>query len=113
MTGSQKYVPPKVKPASSVEIDRFRRLASTWRDATAVSSSMTDIVANSAYQQIIGMGPMALPLILVELRDRPAWWFWAMAAIARVDPAAAAANFDQARRLWLDWGAANGLMPRH
>lgn len=40
-----------------------------------------------AYQQIIGMGEKALPLILRDLRDRPTGhWFWALNAITGEEP---------------------------
>jgi hypothetical protein len=101
-----------IPAATPVEVARFQRLTTQWHQATDTSSSLTAKFGHAAYQQIIGMGPAALPLILAELRDRPAWWFWALAAIARDDPAAEADTFSAARTAWLDWAAANGTLLR-
>jgi hypothetical protein len=90
--------------------EQFASLAAQWASETMLMSSIEAIVLNSAYQQIIGMGMAALPLILQELEREPAYWFWALAAIAREDPAVDAADFDDARERWLAWGRDRGLL---
>jgi hypothetical protein len=40
-----------------------------------------DMVTHPAYQQIIGLGKEALPLLFGELRRAPDHWFWALRAI--------------------------------
>ena len=59
-----------------------------------------------AYQQIIGMGEEALPLILEELSRRPGHWFWALKAITGEDPVPAehAGEVPEMTRAWLEWG---------
>ena len=52
--------------------------------------------------------PEALPLLFVELRERPNFWFWALAAITRENPAAGIKGFAAARTAWLDWADAHG-----
>jgi hypothetical protein len=96
--------------ADSQLAHRFRELAGEWTRETAMESSTSTIVMHRAYQRIIGLGPRALPLILRELRDRPAYWFWALAAIAGEDPAAGIERFDEARRAWLTWGEHRGYL---
>jgi hypothetical protein len=88
----------------------FKDLAEDWLSETSAMSSIDAIVLHEAYQQIIGMGPPALPLILAELEREPAYWFWALAAIARDDPSREANDFDEARELWLEWGRDRGLL---
>src|SRR2546426_3866753 len=60
---------------------RFSELASAWKKETRLLSSMTDMILHPAYQQIIGLGRGALPLILEELARQPDYWFWALFAI--------------------------------
>ena len=43
---------------------RFFNLKSQWEQDTAMLSSVTEIAMHSSYQQIIGMGPSVIPLIL-------------------------------------------------
>ncbi len=38
------------------------------------------------HQQLIGMGPVVVPLILEELRREPEFWFWALEAITNEQP---------------------------
>src|SRR5947208_2246681 len=54
----------------------FRRLADTWSEETGDSSFIQKKVGHPAYQQIIELGPDAVPLILCELKESPAYWFW-------------------------------------
>lgn len=90
----------------------FRELADEWREATRLSSSLTEMFLNRAYQRIIGMGPTAVPLILRELQQRPAHWFWALSSITGEDPV----NPEDAGRLrvmtaaWLRWGQERGYL---
>lgn len=64
----------------------FRTLTRTWKEETKYQSSPTRIAMHPAYQRIIGMGPQALPLILQDLQETHAQWFWALRAITGVDP---------------------------
>ncbi len=94
---------------SSVE-HRFGDLARQWKESTAFMSSTTDMVMHPAYQQIIGMGPEVLPLILAELRRQPGQWFWALKAITGEDPVDPA-DRGKVRRMaqaWLEWARLRG-----
>jgi hypothetical protein len=62
-----------------------------------------------AYQQIIGMGPVALPFLLRALRRRPEHWFWALKAITGADPVQPE-HRGQVRMMaadWLEWATKN------
>lgn len=89
---------------------RFADLAAAWERDTRALSSITQAVMHPAYQQIIGMGPAAIPLIVNELRRNPGHWFWALRCIAGEDPVPAAHAGDVARMrdAWLAWAGARG-----
>jgi hypothetical protein len=106
------FPPGKVKVrVESVEatrsgIDsRFRDLVRQWREATLLMSSITEMATHPAYQQIIGMGHSALPLIFDEMQREPDQWFWALKAIAGEDPVPAAdrGNLRRMADAWLLW----------
>src|SRR5208282_71443 len=65
---------------------RFVSLKAEWQADTSVLSSITETSMHPAYQQIIGMGPVAIPFILDELRREPDDWFWALKSITGEDP---------------------------
>jgi hypothetical protein len=90
---------------------RFDRLADQWRKETAFDSSLTDMSMHPAYQQIIGMGRAAIPLILRDLSKEPDHWFWALKAITGDDPVPSDhyGNITQMALDWLQWGARNGF----
>ena len=98
-------------PQPDVLSEQFHRLADIVREECAHLSSVREIVLHPAYQQIIGMGPQALPLILRELEHKPEHWFWALRSIAREDPVlpdhqGVVAEMTQD---WLNWGRRKGL----
>lgn len=90
--------------------ERFRELAPRWRAETEHLSSTTAIATHPAYQEIIGLGPEVIPLILGQLEREPAPWFWALRALTGVDPVPP----DQRGRVrpmidaWLAWGRSRG-----
>lgn len=105
------YLTPQHATASGREgsvsaRQRFERLAHQWREETALSSFIVDIVLNKNYQSIIGLGWPAVPFILNELKDGPDHWYWALAAITGADPAANAPDGDIEAicDAWLEWG---------
>jgi hypothetical protein len=85
---------------------QFYGLLSEWRAETAGLSSTTKIIMNAAYQQIIGLGPPAVPLLLRELTIRPEHLGWALRSITREDPVPSDAAGDVVRiaNEWLAWG---------
>lgn len=96
-----------------VERERvFGRLAEWWRSETGLMSSIEDKTLHPAYQQIIGMGPDAIPLILRELQRRPGHWFWALNAITREEPIGPedVGNVRKMTEAWLEWGRERGYI---
>jgi hypothetical protein len=94
---------PTAGKAASAE--RFQRLASTWKEDTRFLSNMDEICSHPAYQEIIGMGLAALPLILAELEREPDNWFWALKAITGEDPVLGQhrGNVRLMKSDWLKW----------
>ena len=89
---------------------KFHRLAEKWKRETAHLSNVATISMHPSYQQIIGMGPDAIPLILSELRASPDHWFWALRSITGVDPVpdSSRGKMKQMARHWLAWGKKQG-----
>ena len=97
-------------PDAAVAKARFRELHRQWKEATAFTSSTTEIAMEPAYQQIIGMGREALPLIFAELRRKPDHWFWALKAITGEDPVAPddRGKIKRMAETWLNWADQHG-----
>jgi len=85
---------------------RFRRLADQWRLETMAESSITRAAINPNYQQIIGMGPRAIPYILSELATKGGHWYWALRMITGEDPVPeeSKGKVRQMRQHWIEWG---------
>ena len=92
--------------------ERFRGLVDRWRAQPSVQSAVEKICMHEAYQEIIGIGPSAIPLILAELQQAPGHWFWALRAIT-----GEVAHSDDERgdlpamtESWLRWGRDRGYI---
>jgi hypothetical protein len=90
---------------------RFRALVKQWKEAALLLSSITEMATHPAYQQIIGMGPTALPWIFAELRRDPDQWFWALKAITGEDPVPPEdrGNLPRMTQAWLSWAKDHGV----
>lgn len=88
----------------------FSFLAKQWEEDTLYDSSLEAIWFHPAYQRIMAMGQRALPMILRELDKRLGHWFYALANIVRKDIGDGAANLEDARQRWLEWGRQNNLL---
>lgn len=91
---------------------RFAHLANWWKRDTEYQSSLSRIAMHPGYQQIIGMGRDALPLILRDLEATQAPWFWALQAITGADPVPVSdrGHIDRMTRAWLRWGIQRKLV---
>ncbi|WP_375511754.1 hypothetical protein [uncultured Nostoc sp.] len=90
--------------------DTFIKLANQWRSETKHMSLMSDMILHTAYQQIIGMGTDAVPLILKELSREPEHWFWALRSITGANPIKPEdrGRLKKMAEAWLDWGRQHG-----
>ena len=90
---------------------KFQRLRVEWEDATALMSSIHMFVDES-YQQIVGMGMAAVPLILEDLRATGDQWFWALRSITGADPTKdeTPGDTDAHAAAWIKWGEERGFI---
>lgn len=89
---------------------RFEVLAQRWRDETRFLSSSTAIAMHPDYQQIIGMGPVVLPMIFSELEKSSDHWYWALKCITGADPVPIEerGQRQKMRIAWLQWAKSEG-----
>src|SRR5438874_1625303 len=92
------------------DLARFQRLVQRWKRETAHVSNVGKRALHPAYQEIIGMGKGAVPLLLAELSREPDDWFWALHAItgANLVPTASRGNLRAMAEAWVQWGLENG-----
>lgn len=93
--------------------DRFVRLRDDWKSQSQYLSNTAQMAMLWPYQQIIGLGLDAVPLILAEMRQHPDYWFWALEAITGENPVPsdAAGDVEASTEAWLAWGRVQGLLP--
>jgi hypothetical protein len=89
---------------------QFQALVIQWHHERGAMSSITEAALCPAYRCIIGMGMIALPMILSQLKsegDDPDQWFWALKAITGADPVADEdrGDFVAMAQKWLEWAA--------
>jgi len=86
--------------------DRFLRLAAAWKEQSRHMSNTAQMAMLRSYQQIIGMGELAVPLLLEELRREPDHWFWALEAITQENPVPkdAVGKVRLMAQAWVEWG---------
>lgn len=103
------YYLPVSRQWASPEV-RFYTLKEEWETDTAYLSSITETAVHPAYQQIIGMGAIALPYIFAEMRKRPDHWFWALKAITGEDPVSPEerGKMREMTQSWLRWAKEQG-----
>ena len=95
------------------EIERhFESLYNKWRQDTVFVSSVSTIVLHPDYQKIIGLGKVALPYLLIKLRDEDAMCFHALTAISGSDPVdeTSIGDFSALKEKWLFWGKQKGYL---
>jgi transcriptional regulator with GAF, ATPase, and Fis domain len=103
----------KEKRLKKVE-KRFSTLVNEWLAATKFLSSTTESVIHPAYQQIIGMGEAAIPLLLRELEQASGRWFWALRSITGEDPIPEEqrGKTEEMITAWINWGAEKGYIEK-
>jgi hypothetical protein len=106
----KKIIPDQFRTEQDEIEDIFKALANKWRSETRGTASINEISMHPAYQQIIGMGEVVVPLLLRELERKSGFWFWALKAITRADPVPLEDKGKVPRMIqaWLDWGKREG-----
>ena len=104
--------PPDAQVTQKTLQARFDRLAAQWINATRFTSSPA-MFDDPSYQQIIAMGPRALPLILQALKGHHDHWFVALHHITGYQPVPPdlAGRVPDMARIWLAWGQEQGIIP--
>ena len=94
-----------VRAATELKTE-FEQRATKWKQDTAHLSSPSMIAEHRAYQEIIGMGKEAIPMILRDLEETRAPWFWALDSITGESPVRPEdrGDVDAMTAAWLDWG---------
>jgi hypothetical protein len=97
-------------PSTETVEERFRRLESTWFADLWFSSSPPELCGHWAFQEIIQMGEVVVPLMLRDLEQAPRLWVWALPAITGANPVPAsdAGNIARMSEAWLRWGKEHG-----
>lgn len=92
--------------------ERFEQLRDNWKEQSRYLSNTAQMAMLWPYQQIIGMGALAVPLILAELRRETDHWFWALEAITGENPVPTenGGNVSAAAQAWLQWGRQKGFV---
>lgn len=98
--------------AADGDREKFRFCVAEWKAGRGPSSKIRDLAMHGAYQQIIGMGEMAVPLLLEEMRDRPDQWTWALRAITGTDPVPreSKGKLREMAAAWVAWGTEQGYI---
>ncbi|HLN28481.1 MAG TPA: hypothetical protein VK395_12135 [Gemmataceae bacterium] len=91
---------------------RFRERSALWKQKSRYLSNTAQMALLKPYQEIIGMGKPAVPLILEELQNEPDQWFWALEAITSENPVPpeAAGQVRLMAEAWINWGKQHGLI---
>ena len=91
-------------------VERFQKLANKWRRETQFVSSVDELVMHPCYQQIMAMGPDVISMILADLQQKPAYWFWALQSLTGKNPVTPdiQGDIEAITEAWLSWGKVNG-----
>jgi hypothetical protein len=101
----------EVKISTVMSELRFNRLKKEWIRGTEKLSILSQIILHPAYQQIIAMGPQAIPFVLRSLEKEPDHWFWALKMLNEDNDVAEGENtMAGAAAAWLRWGRENGYL---
>ena len=105
--------PPLPAPTTTELERKFLELASTWTRETVYQSSTLQMAKHPAYQEIVHMGMLVVPLILKELEHAPGFrWFHALRDITGSGPdipTEARGKLRPVTDCWLRWGKEHGI----
>lgn len=93
--------------------EKFHELAAQWKTETALMSNIVQKSMHPAYQQIIGLGEAAIPLMLADFQKGDySHWFWALAAISGENPIGEEqqGQVEAMAEAWIKWGKASGYL---
>jgi hypothetical protein len=91
----------------------FKLLADNWKVETKYLSVMQQVVKHPAYQKIMEMGSMAVPLILREIQNGETDYNWdyALRKITGENPVKKGRyNYEEINKDWLEWGKRKSIL---
>lgn len=97
-------------PSADDFMKSFYAVLQRWERETASLSDPDLIRAHPSFAALVKHAPLALPLILSELRRRPSFLVWVLAAAYgnRMDAPRVAGNIRKVTDAWLSWGLTHG-----
>jgi hypothetical protein len=98
-------------PAAETIEQRVARLLTSWRDQTAYTSSSTLITTHPAYQELIALGPAALPFLFRDLEQTGDGHLSKALSVltgAHPVPAEDRGKIRAVAEAWLRWARENG-----
>jgi hypothetical protein len=100
-----------ISPQAEAISGRFHALITRWKSERGHSSFIRDLCTHEAYQQIIGLGPAAIPLLLAEFEKSPGHYDWALRSITGANPVPAESRgkLKEMAAAWVAWGKQQGL----
>ena len=109
---SKEVATPLAQPEIEPALDRvaFEQLADEWVRERPGGLDLHFTTEHPAYQQIIAMGPAAVPWLLQRLSERPDHWFTALHRITGASPVPpeSRGRFREMTAAWLEWGRQQG-----
>ena len=98
----------EIEPA---ERERFQEFADQWENDTVLLSSSDQATEHPAYQEIVDMGELAIPLILERMQSNSGHWIQALHDTTGADPVDVSdyGNIDAMEASWYEWGKTNGF----
>ncbi len=90
----------------------FQKLEKKWKRETQYISAPTPKYLHPSYARIIGLGPVAVRMILESLEREPDDWFYALRALTGVNPVtpSMAGDMRKMTAAWLKWGRERSLV---
>ena len=88
----------------------FAELADAWQRQTRFHSNPAIIERHPAFQQILGMGESAVPLIFRRMENQGGHWFHALNLVtgAQPIPVEHSGDVEKMTAAWLRWGREQG-----
>lgn len=94
------------------EYRKFLSLTKKWKSETLFISSGSAIISNSAYNDIIDLGTIAIPWIIRDLRRYNGHWFYALEKLTGQNPIKKenVGKMEEMRNDWILWASNNNFL---
>lgn len=89
---------------------KLLELKELTENEVSFSSSITNILDNKNFNEIVNFGPEIIPLILEELKYNATFLVWAMNIITGHKISENKLSISQAAKLWVNWGKSKNII---